>query len=467
MWPPDAFAIAASILKRSGAYRGVANVWPPTGFNKTEDWHQLISDASKAWRETCNSGTSWPAVIDAWWDEIVLQQNLTFDKITSDAAVFIALIGVTAASDQSSRHFGFYNAKTADASDNIAISNLGAKHTLCEDIDPTRVAVLPKAHNPVSGMTLRSLTHNLALWDRPEVSASWHSILVEEFESKTDINVLLLPWPLIINPTAFHEARNCHELGLPERVGLFEYDVSFDESTIPRIRELIEKARGMTGTVDAIVFPELSMSGANFRRLQDEIQKEMKIPMLVAGIGDSNERKLGTNDVAVSVDPKTRPYTQSKHHRWRLDYKQTSSYGITSLPEKKEHGAWWEAIQIEQRVCRFFNANEWLTFCVLICEDLARQDPVSELVRAVGPSLVIALLLDGPQIPQRWPAHYGTVLADDPRSSVLTLTSAGLVDLSRSQYGEGLRSVALWKDAISGSNRQIVLEPGSEGVLYT
>jgi len=35
--------------------------------------------------------------------------------------------------------------------------------------------------------------------------------------------------------------------------------------------------------------------------------------------------------------------------------------------------------------------------CALVCEDLARPDPVANIVRAVGPNLVIALLMDGPQ----------------------------------------------------------------------
>jgi hypothetical protein len=31
------------------------------------------------------------------------------------------------------------------------------------------------------------------------------------------------------------------------------------------------------------------------------------------------------------------------------------------------------------------------TWSVLICEDLARQDPAADLIRAVGPNLLIAL----------------------------------------------------------------------------
>jgi hypothetical protein len=68
---------------------------------------------------------------------------------------------------------------------------------------------------------------------------------------------------------------------------------------------------------------------------------------------------------------------------------------------------------------------------VLICEDLARQDPAAELVRAVGPNLLVALLMDGPQLANRWPARYAAVLAEDPGTSILTLTSLGMVERSR------------------------------------
>ena len=60
---------------------------------------------------------------------------------------------------------------------------------------------------------------------------------------------------------------------------------------------------------------------------------------------------------------------------------------------------------------------------VAVCEDLARLDAVAELLRTVGPTLVVTVLLDGPQLASRWTARYASVLADDPGSAVLTLTS--------------------------------------------
>jgi hypothetical protein len=97
-----------------------------------------------------------------------------------------------------------------------------------------------------------------------------------------------------------------------------------------------------------------------------------------------------------------------------------------------------------------------MTWSVLVCEDLARQDPAADLIRAVGPNLLIALLMDGPQLSGRCPARYASVLADDPGTSVLTLTSLGMAERSRPVMHSGERAprsrvIALWRDAVEGA----------------
>ena len=71
------------------------------------------------------------------------------------------------------------------------------------------------------------------------------------------------------------------------------------------------------------------------------------------------------------------------------------------------------------------------------------------MLRAVGPNLIIALLADGPQIASRWPGRYAAAFADDPGSSVLTLTSAGM---SLSLEGNTRRVRSLRRDcSLAGS----------------
>jgi hypothetical protein len=93
---------------------------------------------------------------------------------------------------------------------------------------------------------------------------------------------------------------------------------------------------------------------------------------------------------------------------------------------------------------------------------------VANIVRAVGPNLVIALLMDGPQTKERWAARYATVLADDPGCSVLSLTSLGMAQLSRPETGQLSRSrvVALWKDRFRGAT-EIELPLGSDAIAVS
>lgn len=91
---------------------------------------------------------------------------------------------------------------------------------------------------------------------------------------------------------------------------------------------------------------------------------------------------------------------------------------------------------------------------------------MAELIRAVGPNLVVALLADGPQLAARWSARYATVLADDPGSSVLTLTNVGMVDLCRGPRRMlEARPVALWKDAVSGGPYELNLPADADALL--
>lgn len=94
------------------------------------------------------------------------------------------------------------------------------------------------------------------------------------------------------------------------------------------------------------------------------------------------------------------------------------------------------------------------------------MDEVTDVLRRIGPSMVIALLLDGPQLATRWPCRYASVLADEPGSSVLTLTSAGMAMRCRPPGLAPSHAVALWSDRTSGL-REIELAPGAEAVMVT
>jgi hypothetical protein len=77
----------------------------------------------------------------------------------------------------------------------------------------------------------------------------------------------------------------------------------------------------------------------------------------------------------------------------------------------------------------------------------------------------VALLMDGQQLGNRWPARYASVLADDPGSSVLSLTSLGMIRLHKRTNPNAPVSIGLWSDALENRGKEIVLEVGSKAVL--
>ena len=62
--------------------------------------------------------------------------------------------------------------------------------------------------------------------------------------------------------------------------------------------------------------------------------------------------------------------------------------------------------------------------------------------------MLIALLMDGPQLSSRWPGQYTGILADDPGTSVLTITSIGMVNLSNAtqKSPSACRVIGLWRE---------------------
>ena len=178
-----------------------------------------------------------------------------------------------------------------------------------------------------------------------------------------------------------------------------------------------------------VVFPELAHTPQQHALVRDILLKDSRETMLlVSGLCESGlcespkkPEEPGENYVEMDLLYGGRAFSQfvqHKHHRWRLDRHQIAQYGLNGRLSPARD--WWEDCTTGDRELSFISCSPWFTMCSLVCEDLARQDPVSEIIRAVGPNLVIALLMDGPQLTSRWASRYATVLADDPGTSVFS-----------------------------------------------
>jgi hypothetical protein len=307
------------------------------------------------------------------------------------------------------------------------------------------------------------LSFYLALCNIEEVSPEW--ILVGSYPERESMNLLLVPWPFRVIPSQFEPAEPAtgEMRNMPDRFGFFTFRQRTNTGAVEAIQTLYETALVDMGQIDGVVVPELALSDLEHTELRQFVLD--REAFLVSGVGDASKTtsEHGTNRVCLDI-PHEEPRSQSKHHRWKLDTAQIRQYGLGSRLSVDKN--WWEHVSLSDRRLLFVSLPA-LVMSVLICEDLARPDPVGDLVRAVGPNLVIALLMDGPQLKGRWPERYAMALADDPGSSVLSLTSLGMSELSRpSQGASRSRVVALWKDR-GGTSTEIELPAGCGGIVVS
>lgn len=480
------FAVVASLLHVTGAYRKVLAHdallvdWKPEV--PARIWTHELSIIGRKWRELyppLDDRTRYPREVGRWWKTIVANGAMSLCDLSNQPTIYRALFNLLAASDEACAGVGFPGRPTDPLVKDIQADNyfliqasdiLDAYRdspygmTLCDIVHPSRVRVLPKLHTPRTGMTLRSLSLHLALCPADEVKITWSRAYgwgrlssdtggVAQAQLK-HLNLLLIPWPMDIHPSDIHALPEGLDGNAHRPQHLFTYCPKTvlkhkGLTIIALVVQLLERASTVLGddNIHGIVLPEMALTKQEYEDLKLlAIQKQL---LLIAGIrGTANG--YGVNQVGIYLT--ITDFIQHKHHRWLLDASQISAYGLVSKlhPDR----GWWEGIEIAQRELRCLAINEWLCLCALICEDLARQDPIATAVRAIGPSLLIALLMDGPQLARRWSSHYATVLADDPGTSVLTFTSFGMVKLSHAMRPSGKhktsRTVALWKDRETG-----------------
>jgi hypothetical protein len=270
---------------------------------------------------------------------------------------------------------------------------------------------------------------------------------------------------------------------MKEDYGFFAYSPQDEALDTDFLISALNGTKKETLDIDMIVLPECALERDEVGEFEKIIGTNFKVSAYVAGLRKSSnkdeQKHFHDNMVVFRVGSKTNisgtevidfgelrnEDIQHKHHRWRLSRSQIETYNLGHVLSPSKD--WWEAIKIRRRKVTFVNIGDELTICPLICEDLARQDPIADLVRTVGPSLVITILMDGPQKKARWSAKYASVLAEDPGCATITLTSLGMVKRSLPpNITQPSRVVALWNDGIN-SAREIELNEGAVGILLS
>lgn len=479
-WPPDVFALTNVVLARAEAFRYALSFdeWPPRRFT---DWAQAVEEARRRWSAWAEdrAGALPDLVVDEWRvfcrgvevpiEELALgrEHRLCEALLTLHAVADEACAGLGVAVDSSDAEGCVYRARGRE---------LLARTGSLARLDARILRVLPKVITPPTG---RLAFSRYACVQGPGIEARWHKIPARH--RGTDLRseyatLLLLPWPLRVQASDFHSvgpvlrpAKNPY--------GCFEFApaVGLDLDLLDRV---LVAARQEAGSVDVVLLPESAVAEDEIDDLETLLDSH-GVVQLVAGVRQSRRQpgQFPSNWLHMGFNPRLEkggllPHEgqepwfhirQNKHHRWSLDEGQVEQYHLGSALHP--HIRWWEAMDVPRKAVHFVEVAE-LVLASLVCEDLAHNDDIAQLIRSVGPTIVVNVLLDGPQLTSRWTARYASVLADDPGSAVLTLTSYGMVERSRPAGRDASRVIALEKDPTRGV-REIPLEPGAQGVLLT
>jgi hypothetical protein len=484
-WPPDLFALTHVILERSQAYRfamspGGQLVWPP---GQRITWSDSVLAAGRQWsRRVGGEGRAPDFLLDEWSilserAHAPLEQLATGREprlgeavLTLHAIADEACAGLGGALDASDGHGCTYRARGREL-----LARMGS----LARIPPHRIRVLPKSRTPPNGTSLASLSRYVGA-QRSEVDVHWHKVPARRRGSDPwveHVNFLLLPWPLRVRESDFRPVEGSVQHLANELFGLFEFTLS-EPLDLDLVERILVAARDEVDNVDSVVLPESAVDERDVAGLEALLDRH-GVAVLHTGVRQ-RATELGRpagNWVHTGVSPSLQKgesvpgptgetwfhIRQNKHNRWLLDERQIHQYHLGGALHP--HIRWWEAMDVPRRSLNVMQFGE-PTLITLVCEDLAQNDGVAEVVRSVGPTVVMTPLLDGPQLPSRWAARYASVFADHPGSAVLTVTSHGMAQRSRPRGREASPIVALWKDPVRGA-REIPLEPGAQAVLLT
>lgn len=502
-WPPDIFAVCAFLLQQTDSYTYLQD-------HRAGSLGSIISDADtkegliaigKSWSNLPYlSGEAEPIVAKLWLDLVSTTDCIS--GVGSSTRWIINASKLLIIADEACKGIGFYEWQddTAARSKNqgwiaatysqLHMGKLTTKEvaealrkeprvqtriftlmkavnaaknkksqraalvTACIMVPEQLVCVHPKARTPSVGCTLRSLTHNLSLHPGSgTLRSGWILPNIAHKDRRQGFNILLVPYPYEIEPSSFqfsHRGTNSY--------GQFHIDqrwlpmrVLGKESVVELVEHLYAAAQRETGSIDAIVLPEAALDVDIYDKLVQMLKEKFKADQLLLISGVSSPSPSLRNAVKCTLigNVVDVSFVQRKHHRWSLDSKQIKTYRLGRV--SKDTKRWWEDIQVSERELNYFVFRSGSCLTTLICEDLARTDPCQASIRSVGPNILIALLMDGPQISGRWSERYAMGLADDPGTSVLSLTSMGLIRRSNKVCKTTSTAIALWRDSKTGT----------------
>jgi|SRR5882672_266095 len=467
-WPPDAFAVAATLARLSGCYSRI----------RVSRSSQSLQQEGIRWRL---HGVVPKSALECW-KVLIRDGSRKLSAVGSTPVWWTAALELVAIADEASRGMGFVlPAKQLSLLAKIVLYEnwryvgkldrtlKNVPHSLCLHVPKSEACVQPKSRTPQVGCTVNALSHHLALLPpEGEIPTFWQQGVPGASATKP-LNLLLVPFPYRIDDEAFVVRRSKARRGR-----YFSVEPTWMRGVSASLfaeflRDLIRVAARHTKDrrIDGVILPEGALEFRDARRIAEALAPE-RLEFFISGA--SRDSAAGPQNLAYSAFYDDNSFAfdwwQSKRHRWKLEKYQIDKYGLKKRLQPYDHPrGWWEDIDIGRtdgsQFIRFTVFRSGATMAVLICEDLARVEPVQPVLRAIGPNLVIVPLLDGAQKEHRWSDRYAMALADDPGSAVLTLTAVGMI---RREVNSS-PSIGLWRDPSAPKTRELMLPWGSHALL--
>ncbi|EOE4737690.1 hypothetical protein ACKC6W_000673 [Vibrio vulnificus] len=456
IWPMTSFHIISNILDTNDSYQRIVASLGDKCWDKSD--HREAKGLGEGWAKYLNSKGKEPLpseihelLYNVFKQRRIPAPELELNVLLDEQEFMLSALKLLLASDHCSKHIKKQLSRKNNNLIELYVNRLRQQGDLAT-LSTGSInggTVHHKTMTPQSGISLNSLTHSLA-YVKPGIEC--YTLKGRKSQNKGMYNVLILPWPLKIRRSNFKIDEHPPLKMDDTKFGFFSYE-NKNQITPDMIVYGIRAAIKETGYPDLVVIPECAIDSEHSSLIKSQLEElltklEIPKPVLIYGAyKPSQPDEFGANYLELSyVDDFSGNYVykdQPKHHRWALDRNQIINYKLGTIlnPSKK----WWENCTIDSRkILSYVDAN--IHICPLICEDLARQDPIAPVVRALGPSLVVALLLDGPQISARWPGKYASVLSEDPGSSVLSISPYGMTQRSTGGNFPPSSEVALWSD---------------------
>ena len=506
-WPTDVFALAGTLVEYSGIYHRLKpaklSSYDETALARVKQQLQVVKSApieniadhaitaldiikagTQMW---CEFGQLWrtnsdyfPLIAPLW--NLLVENERESVRLTNvpnmdDIAWASAALALLVISDEACEGLGYLDGswierpfRDAANEENIEGAYPGHIQPPFQDgsmtllADESVVCVMPKSRTATIGCTMRTLSHNLALLPPPHKASSFWLRSPQNLEKNTKpLNLLLVPYPYEIDAQDF-KGTDSEQSYPPQFDRWGEFDLhqnwlkegSGRDKIDRKITDLLDLAKKQGTLIEGIVLPEYALDWKTYACIVEELRdkKYESVRFLVSGCSEEYSKNKPGNFVlttvfyeAAGVERRVAITTsRGKHHRWRLNGSQVATYCLDGVLDANTF--WWENIPLTDRKINNIVFREGSVFATLICEDLARSEPVHSVLQSIGPNLVFVLLMDGPQLETRWAARNATGLTEDPGSSVLTFTCRALLT-RQAQRGYGHKpnyTVALWKD---------------------